>query len=240
MIDTNFLMQSAAEVGFSLTEKMLCQFDAYANLLVEWNKNINLTTITEPQEIVIKHFVDSLLLLNHVNLSLGKPITLIDVGTGAGFPSLPCKIVEKNLEVTLFDSLNKRLNFLRAVCENQDVKIAAKTVHGRAEDFGAKPEFREKYDIATARAVAHLCQLAEYCLPFVKVGGDFIALKGYESEEEIAQASHAIAVLGGEITKVAKYELKDGSKRAIVCIRKVKPTPPSYPRSKAQMTKNTL
>lgn len=236
MLNFEFLKKSACEVGFQLDDEKLKKLDVYATLLVEWNKKMNLTSIIEPDEIVIKHFIDSFLFLNHINRD--EKLNVIDVGTGAGFPSLPCKIINNNINLTLLDSLNKRINFLNEVVNQTN--IDAECVHSRAEDAGNNFVYREKYDVATARAVAHLRELSEYCLPFVKKDGYFIALKGYEIEEEINEAKAAIYKMGGKIVDVKKYELQDTSKRAIVIIKKISQTPTKYPRSYAKMKKEPI
>lgn len=235
MLNIDFLKNTSAKAGFDLTQTQLKQIDTYAEMLVEWNKNVNLTAILDPDEMVVKHFVDSFLLLNHIEF---RNSSLIDVGTGAGFPALPCKILQDELKITLLDSMSKRLKFLEAVCKKIGVK--ASILNGRAEEVALLPEHREKYDIATARAVAHMRELTEYCLPFVKVGGYFIALKGYEIEDELDESAKAIETLGGVVDSVTKYELEDGSKRAIVCIKKKYKTPDQYPRNKGRMTKKPL
>lgn len=236
MLNLEFLKKSALDVGFKLDDEQLNKLDIYASLLVEWNQKMNLTSIIEPDEIVIKHFIDSFLLLKHINID--QKLDMIDVGTGAGFPSLPCKIINDNINLTMLDSLNKRINFLNEVVNKTNIK--AECIHSRAENAGNNFVYREKYDIATARAVAHLRELSEYCLPFVKKGGYFIALKGYEIEEEINEAKAAIYKLGGKIVDVKKYELQDTSKRAIVIIKKISQTPTKYPRSYAKMKKEPI
>ena len=203
MIQTNELKRLLEEQGIESTEEQLLQFDRYAELLVEWNKRMNLTAITEPDEMIRKHFLDSAVLLSYV--SLPKNAAVIDVGTGAGFPSVPCTILRPDLKLTLLDSLNKRITFLSALCSA--LGIPAECVHARAEEGGRMPSLREQFDLATARAVAHLRELSEYCLPFVKVGGLFAALKGPDLEEELSEAKSAIRLLGGRIEQVKEYNL---------------------------------
>ncbi|WMJ21780.1 16S rRNA (guanine(527)-N(7))-methyltransferase RsmG [Paludicola sp. MB14-C6] len=236
MLNLELLKNEACDIGYLLSDEQLLKLDQYAQLLVEWNEKINLTAITEPDDIVMKHFIDSFLLLNHIQTK--EPFSLIDVGTGAGFPSLPCKIICDSMQLTMLDSLNKRINFLNEVVQNVGVK--AQCIHGRAEESGKQPELREKFTYATARAVAHLRELSEYCLPFVKVGGYFVALKGFEIEEELEEAKAAIKVLGGQIVDVKKYELKDSGKRAIVVVKKISQTPTKYPRSFGKMKKQPI
>lgn len=233
MIDKLYLKNLLEDEGFSLTEEMLAKFDQYAALLVSWNEKINLTSIVEPTDICIKHFLDSVLLLKAVEVK--QRSTMIDVGTGAGFPSVPCKILRDDLSLTLLDSLNKRILFLEEVAGRLEQDTVC--VHARAEEFGKKPDFREQFDIATARAVAHLRELSEYCLPFVKVGGVFAALKGYEIEEELKEAEKAIVCMGGHIREIKKYELPGENKRAIVIIEKISQTPTKFPRNTAKMKK---
>lgn len=236
MIDRAFLKENLEEYGFSCSEQLAEHLDKYAELLVEWNGKMNLTAITAPDEIVIKHFLDSLLLHKAMELPAGSSI--IDVGTGAGFPSIPVCLYQPDLKLTLLDSLNKRITFLTEV--TNALGMQAKCVHGRAEETGSKEEYREKYDFSCARAVAHLRELSEYCLPFVKVGGCFISLKGYEIEQELEEARYAIEQLGGKVEKIEKFQLPGDNKRAIVVIRKVRQTPAKYPRPSAKMKKSPL
>ncbi len=235
MIDKQFLKDQANLIGISLDENQLSMFSTYAKLLVEWNEKINLTSILEPKDIVIKHFVDSLMLLKYLPKDTKN---IIDVGTGAGFPGIPAKIVNQGLNVTLLDSLQKRVTFLSEVSNqiNQNINC----IHFRAEDAGQDANYREKFDVATARAVANLTNLCEFCLPFVKVGGYFISLKGFEIEEELDEAKKAIAILGGKIESVEKYQLSDESKRSIVIIKKISQTSTKYPRSFAKMKKQPI
>ncbi len=236
MIRKDYMKAISMAEGMELTDLQLEKLDRYAELLVEWNEKINLTAITEPDEIAVKHFLDSLLLLKSVEVPEGGKI--IDVGTGAGFPSLPCALVRPDLRLTLLDSLNKRILFLEEVTRELDREAVC--IHARAEEGGRNPALREKFDLATARAVASMRELSEYCLPFVKVGGIFAALKGYEIEEELNEAKAAIRLLGGEIQEVQKEILPDGSRRGIVLIRKISQTSTKYPRPSAKIKKNPL
>ena len=193
------LKELSDKIEVNLTEEQISKFITYKELLKDWNQKINLTAITEDREIVLKHFVDSLTVLKYIP----QNANIIDVGTGAGFPGIPTKIVREDVSVTLLDSLNKRINFLNDVIEKTNLENI-KTVHGRAEDFGQNKECREKYDVAVARAVANLSTLTELCLPFVKVGGMCIPYKAAEVEEEVDTAKRAIQVLGGKLTAVKK------------------------------------
>ncbi|PWM79819.1 MAG: 16S rRNA (guanine(527)-N(7))-methyltransferase RsmG [Phascolarctobacterium sp.] len=230
------LAESAAQAGFELSALQLEQFEKYYEMLVETNKVMNLTALTEPQDVAVKHFVDSL--MAYADYFPGK--VLADVGTGAGFPGIPLKIYCTSLKVVLIDSLAKRLNFLQRVIAELGLKDI-ECVHLRAEDAGKNPAHREKYDIVTARAVARLSVLSEYCLPLVKVGGVFVALKGAKYQEEIAAAGKALSVLGGKLIEAKKVELpglNDG--RAVVTIKKVKASPKAYPRKAGLPDKNPL
>ncbi|MBP5606558.1 MAG: 16S rRNA (guanine(527)-N(7))-methyltransferase RsmG, partial [Ruminiclostridium sp.] len=198
------------------------------------NRNVNLTRITEPDEIREKHYIDSILPLTMVDVPRGTNI--IDVGAGAGFPSLPMKIYRPDLQFTLLDSGNKRITYLESACKM--LGIECDTVHARGEEAGRDPKYREKFGAATARAVAALNVLCEYCLPFVKVGGIFLALKGEKDETE--EARGAIKTLGGEIEDIKRYSLPGGDKRTLVIIKKVSPTPAQYPRVSAKIAKKPL
>ncbi len=230
------LIKNACEqIGIKLNDNQLEQFEQYYELLTEWNEKINLTRITEPDEVALKHFADSLTLLEYVEIP--KNSTIIDVGTGAGFPGIPLKIARPDINLTLLDSLNKRLGFLGEVCS--ELGIEAKLVHSRAEDGGKDKLYREKYDFAVSRAVARLNILSEYCLPYVKVGGSFIAMKGPELTEELNEAKNALMILGGKINKVNEFKLED-SGRTIVVINKIKQTPKSYPRHSSKIKSKPL
>ncbi|MEF9853753.1 MAG: 16S rRNA (guanine(527)-N(7))-methyltransferase RsmG [Hydrogenoanaerobacterium sp.] len=229
-------LEQCGEYGLQISNRQLDMLESYAELLVQWNEKVNLTAITAPEEIAVKHFLDSLLLLKAADIKQGA--ALIDVGTGAGFPSIPCKILRDDIALTMLDSLNKRVLFLDAVCE--EIGIKAQTIHARAEEGGRKPELREHFDVASARAVANMRELSEYTLPFVKLGGFFAALKGYEVEDELESAKPAIKLLGGRIEEVKKYILPDNSRRAIVIVRKISQTPTKYPRISAKISKSPL
>ncbi|MCD8090276.1 MAG: 16S rRNA (guanine(527)-N(7))-methyltransferase RsmG [Clostridiales bacterium] len=209
-------------------------FVIYKNMLLEWNEKINLTAITDENEIAFKHFLDSLAPLKFKDF---KNKTVIDVGTGAGFPGLPLKIAEPSIKLTLMDSLNKRINFLNETVTALGL-TGVKCIHQRAEE-GAKPPLRESFDFAVSRAVADMAVLAELCLPYVKPGGYFTALKGPEPEDELNRAKKAISVLGGMLEKTEKITISDFT-HTVIFIKKIKPTPKAYPRQFAKIKKSPL
>ena len=229
----DFSRKLFSQYGLELSESQYKKLDIYAEFLVEYNNNVNLTAITDPKEILIKHFLDSILLVRYCDIPLES--SLIDVGTGAGFPSVPLKIYRSDLKITLLDSLNKRIYFLEQLCEK--LGIEAEFIHGRAEDFSKKAEYREKFDFSCARAVANMSLLSELCIPFVKVGGYFISMKG--PTENVSEGENAIKILGGELTDICGYEL-EGEERRIVKVKKISQTPTKYPRNSSQLKKKTL
>lgn len=225
---------------YDLSDEKYNKFQKYMNLLIEWNKNINLTAITDKDEIELKHFVDSLT----INKYISDNSKVIDVGTGAGFPGIPLKIYNESLDITLLDSLNKRINFLNHVIEELNLN-KIKAVHSRAEDAAKNPDYREKFDVATSRAVANLSTLVEYLLPFVRVNGICICMKGPNVEEELGRAKKAIEVLGGRIEQVDNFKLvADGSEndleRNIIIIRKVRKCSNKYPRKAGMPSKEPI
>lgn len=236
--DLSILEQGCAEYGITLDEKQKQQFIRYYELLVEWNKVMNLTGITEFEEVLLKHFVDSLSLVKGVEIQ--KITSCIDVGTGAGFPGIPLKIAFPHLKVTLLDSLNKRLKFLdQVIGELGLVKI--RTVHGRAEDAAKQAEHRESYDLSVSRAVSRLASLSEYCMPYVRPGGYFVSYKSGKAAEEIAEAGKAIQVMGGKLVKEESFCLPGTDmERQLVVIKKVKPTPKKYPRKAGTPVKEPI
>jgi 16S rRNA (guanine527-N7)-methyltransferase len=219
---------SLAEKGITLTDKQLDQFQTYFETLVEWNEKMNLTAITEKHEVYLKHFYDSIAASFYFDFT--KPFHLCDVGAGAGFPSIPLKIVYPHIEVTIVDSLNKRISFLNHlanVLQLENVHF----VHDRAETFGVNPTYRESFDVVTARAVARMSVLSELCLPLAKVGGTFIAMKAAHAKDELEAGQKAITTLGGKLEKVFTFTLPlEESERNILIIKKQKQTPKKYPR----------
>ncbi len=225
------------EFGVELDDIKIKQLNLYGNLLLSWNEKINLTAITEPTAVLYKHFYDCILLLKHLKVENGA--SLIDVGTGAGFPGMVVKIVRPDIKVTLLDSLNKRLVFLNEVIGELSLE-GIETVHLRAEEAGKNKVFREKYDIATARAVAALPVLLEYCAPLVRVGGRFIAMKGPSAESEAEQSQGAAKVLGVTQPDIICETLTGNEQRAFVFFKKISQTPPKYPRKFNEISKQPL
>ena len=240
---TPILENGANEISVPLNAENIRAFQIYAHMLREWNKVMNLTNITDDDGIAMRHFIDSLTLVSYINSETTKrkkkDLSIIDVGTGAGFPGISLRVVFPDLKLTLLDSLAKRITFLDSVCTALELS-EVKTIHSRAEDAGRDKKLREKYDIATARAVAALPTLCEYCLPFVKVGGIFIAMKGH-SEEELDQSAKAIAAMGGTLEKTVKFRLPGTDMdRSVIVIRKLRPTPPIYPRQAGKPGKEPI
>jgi len=236
--DTTQFEKDLSEIGVTLTEQQINQFLRYYELLVEWNEKMNLTAITTYDEVMKKHFVDSLSLIKTYDIS--KHVKVIDVGTGAGFPGLALKIAYPALQVTLLDSLNKRINFLNEVIAQLGL-TGVETVHGRAEDFAKPNMLREKFDLCVSRAVANMSTLSEYCLPFVKVGGEFISYKSEKIDEEMSKAKNAISILGGKLQRNEEFYLPDSDiYRNLVVIKKTKETPKKYPRKAGLPSKEPL
>lgn len=224
------------KIDIELSKKQIEQFYTYMNLLLEWNEKINLTAITEPEEVILKHFVDSLTISAYIK----KGSKLVDMGTGAGFPGIPLKILRDDIEITLVDSLNKRINFLNEVIKELELREIS-TVHARAEEFGQNKKYREKFDIAISRAVANLSTLSEYLVPLVKLEGKIICMKGSEVKEELENAKNAIKILGGKIEKEESFNLPNSDmKRNLVIIKKIKNTPAKYPRKPGTPAKEPI
>ena len=232
------LKDCCEQMGVSLSEAQLEQFMTYLSLLLEWNEKMNLTAITEHRDVVLKHFADCLSLIPHVAWKEGMQV--IDVGTGAGFPGIPVKIAKPEVEMTLLDSLQKRIGFLQEV--GTQLKLdGVEYVHSRAEDGGQNPDYREQFDLCVSRAVANLAVLSEYCLPFIKVGGQLAALKGPDAEAEVEQAAGALKKLGGRLVEIKDVTIPyTDLSHKLVFIEKVAPTPKKYPRNAGKIKKDPL
>lgn len=236
--DTSQFEKDLAELGIELTDRQIEKFLLYYEMLIEWNGFMNLTAITEYDEVMKKHFIDSLSLIKAYDLSQERKV--IDIGTGAGFPGLVLKIAFPQLEITLLDSLNKRIQFLDAVIQNLSL-TGVETVHGRAEDYAKPGKLRECFDLAVSRAVSNLSTLSEYCLPFVKQGGYFISYKSEKISEEAEAAQNAIVLLGGKIQKQVDFTLPDSDiYRNFLLIEKISGTPKKYPRKAGLPSKEPL
>ena len=233
--DREYLIENASKMGFELSEAQIDLFDTYYNELVDYNQKVNLTAITDPHGVAVTHFVDSMtLLLGNIK----ENARIADIGAGAGFPSVPAKIFRPDIDVTLIDSLNKRITFLNYLSEQLGVDFTP--IHARAEEAGRQKALREQFDVVCARGVAKIYLLCEYCLPLLKVGGKLICMKGPEPEEEIKEAKKALSELGSKVAEVKKFELPDGSGRSLVIIEKKSPTNGKYPRQSAKISKSPL
>lgn len=229
-------MEYAKKIDIDINEEQINKFYDYMNLLIEWNNKINLTAITDYNEIILKHFVDSLT----INKCIKENNYVVDVGTGAGFPGIPLKIIRDDIKIVLVDSLNKRINFLNEVIKELNLKNI-ETVHARAEEFGRNKKYRQKFDIATSRAVANLSTLSEYMIPLVKINGRCICMKGKEIKEELKDSLNAIKVLGGKVENVEEFELADNDiNRSIIYILKEKDTPNKFPRKAGTPSKDPI
>lgn len=235
-IDKKLLQVTAEKYSVVLDDTALERFDKYASLLVSWNEKINLTAITDPTEIVVKHFTDSVSVLKYIKPENGAKI--IDVGTGAGFPGVALLIARPDLKLTALDSTGKKLMVVKDILDN--LGLDAEILHARAEEASRKAQYRENFDYAFARAVAPLYNLSEYCLPFVKVGGYFISMKAAKAAQEVQEAETAIKILGGQLTSFNTFELEDAGERSIIEIKKISQTSPKYPRQSAKIAKNPL
>jgi len=225
-------------LNIDYTNDMLVQFDQYYDLLMEWNKVMNLTGITEYEDVITKHFIDSLSIVKAIDVN--DISNVIDVGTGAGFPGIPIKIAFPHINITLLDSLNKRIKFLNDVIDGIGLKCIT-AIHGRAEEYAKKKEYRERYDLCVSRAVANLASLSEYCIPYVKIGGQFISYKSGLIDEELNLSKNAIRTLGGKINCIVKFNLPETDiSRSLVIINKIKKTEYRYPRKSGLPTKEPL
>ncbi|MEG0051058.1 MAG: 16S rRNA (guanine(527)-N(7))-methyltransferase RsmG [Terrisporobacter sp.] len=234
----NMLKEACQNEGLNFDENMYNNFIKYKELIKEWNQKVNLTAITEDEEIIKKHFIDSVKVFKCPYVKDAKSI--IDIGTGGGFPGIPMKIVKSDNSILLLDSLNKRINFLNEVIEQLKLNDID-TIHGRAEDFAQDKKYRQSFDVAVSRAVANLTVLLELCLPYVKVGGYFVALKGPSIDEEIKSATVALRVLGGVIEEIIEVDIEGSDlKHNLLVVKKVKDTPSKYPRKAGMVTKNPI
>ena len=232
-----YLISAIDNYKISLSDEQIDQLQGYYEMLIEWNQKMNLTVITDPKEVAIKHFADSLSIFNYIDLPQNARI--IDVGTGAGFPGVVMKIARPDLELTLLDSLKKRLVFLESVLNK--LGLSSELIHDRAENAAQNIDLREGFDLAVSRAVARMNVLSEYCLPFVRLSGHFAAMKGPDAQTEIQAAKNAIQILGGKIFKINEFELyENGGGRTIVLVEKIRPTPEKYPRNSGKIKSNPL
>lgn len=226
----------AEEINIEVNTEQIDKFYKYMNLLLEWNEKINLTAIIEPKEVILKHFIDSLTIQKHIK----DNSYLVDVGTGAGFPGIPLKILRNDINIVLLDSLNKRINFLNEVCNSLDLKNII-AIHSRAEEFARNKKYRERFDVVTSRAVANLSTLSEYMLPLTKIGGLCICMKGKEVDEELKSAKKAISVLGGTLKSKEEFFLNaEEISRNVILLEKVKSTPSKFPRKAGTPSKEPL
>ncbi|KMZ54485.1 16S rRNA (guanine(527)-N(7))-methyltransferase RsmG [Dorea sp. D27] len=235
---SKLLESKLQQLNITLNDRQSEQFKIFYNLLIEWNKVMNLTGITEYEEVVEKHFVDSLALIKAVDIQ--KIHNIIDIGTGAGFPGIPLKIAFPQLNVTLLDSLNKRIRFLNTVIENTGLK-GIEAIHGRAEDYAKQPDYRENYDLCVSRAVANLATLSEYCIPYIRIGGIFVSYKSEDVEQEVECSKNAISLLGGNIKETVRFQLPGTDiGRSFIIIEKEKMTSEKYPRKAGLPSKEPL
>lgn len=235
---SHLLESKAKELSLTFSERQIKQFEDYYRILIEWNHVMNLTAITEYEEVIEKHFIDSLSIINAVDFS--EIFNIIDIGTGAGFPGIPLKIVFPDINITLLDSLNKRVKFLNEVIEQLGLNNI-NAVHGRAEDYAKQKEYREQYDLCVSRAVANLSTLSEYCLPYVKIDGLFIPYKSGDIDDELKKSEHAVSILGGVVSDVIRFQLPGTDiGRSFVKIKKIKSTGKKYPRKAGLPSKEPL
>ena len=233
---SDLMIDYGKEINIVFTEEQLQKFYQYMNLLIEWNEKINLTAIVEPKEIILKHFIDSLTIIKYIEPNK----SVIDIGTGAGFPGIPVKIMREDLDITLLDSLNKRIHFLNEVIQKLELKNIT-AIHARIEEFAKNKQYREAFDVATSRAVANLTTLSEYMLPMVDLKGMAICMKGSEINEEISKSKNSIKLLGGKIDKIEEFTLpKSDNGRNLILIKKERQTPGKYPRKPGIPSKEPL
>lgn len=238
MIDKNMLLERLKEINLFLNDNQIEQFLTYYDMLIEKNKVMNLTAITEYEEVVKKHFIDSLAVIRVYDMK--KDLSIVDLGTGAGFPGIPLKIAFPNLKIILVDSLNKRINFLNEVIHSLELKDIS-AIHARAEDLGKDANYREQFDLCISRAVANLSILSEYCIPFVKKDGMFISYKSGSVKEELENSQKAIQLFGGRIEKIDNFIIPGTNiERSLIVIRKEENTPPKYPRSSGKPQKEPI
>ncbi len=236
MLNKDLFYNTINKFNISVNDEAFSRLDTFAEMLIETNKSFNLTAIKEPDDVTVKHFADCLTIFNYVNIPENAKI--IDVGTGAGFPGLVLKLARPDIQMTFLDSTKKRLGFIESVLN--ECGVQGEIVHMRAEEAAQLPKYREKFDFSTARAVAALPVLSEYCLPFVKVGGSFVSMKSAESNDEISESKRAISVLGGKIEEDILFDLVENMPRRIIRIKKNSQTPTKYPRPSAQISKKPL
>ena len=233
---SKLMIEYGKEINIVFTEEQLQKFYQYMNLLIEWNEKINLTAIVEPKEIILKHFIDSLTIIKYIEPNK----SVIDIGTGAGFPGIPVKIMREDLDITLLDSLNKRIHFLNEVIQKLELKNIT-AIHARIEEFAKNKQYREAFDVATSRAVANLTTLSEYMLPMVDLKGMAICMKGSEINEEVSKSKNSIKLLGGKIDKIEEFTLpKSDNGRNLILIKKERQTPGKYPRKPGIPSKEPL
>ena len=233
---SKLMIEYGKEINIVFTEEQLQKFYEYMNLLIEWNEKINLTAIVEPKEIILKHFIDSLTIIKYIEPNK----SVIDIGTGAGFPGIPVKIMREDLDITLLDSLNKRIHFLNEVIQKLELKNIT-AIHARIEEFAKNKQYREAFDVATSRAVANLTTLSEYMLPMVDLKGMAICMKGSEINEEVSKSKNSIKLLGGKIDKIEEFTLpKSDNGRNLILIKKERQTPGKYPRKPGIPSKEPL
>lgn len=236
MLNESLLLSDAQSLGISINDNQIEKFKLLSELLVEQNKTMNLTAITDADGIAVKHFADSISVLSAYDFA--ENLKVIDIGTGAGFPGIPLLIMRPDLNLTMLDSTAKKLKYVQSTVNT--LGLSAEILHTRAEEAGQNNNYREKYDVVCSRAVAALNVLCEYCLPFVKVGGVFIAMKAAKAQEEISAAKKSVKLLGGEITDIKTFSLSDGGERNLIIIKKISHISPKYPRPSAQISKKPL